>query len=49
MVEHSPSDPAESGLDWLACCRSHGREDKIVTKEPENSYDETDVQPRFQD
>jgi hypothetical protein len=28
----------------VACCRFHGHEDKIVTDEPENGYDETEVQ-----
>ena len=29
----------------LACCRFRGHEDKIVTKELESGYDETEVQP----
>jgi hypothetical protein len=38
---------SKSGLhqNWMACCRFHGHEDKIVTKEPESGYDETEVQP----
>ena len=30
----------------VACCRFRGHEDKIVTKELESGYDETEVQPR---
>ena len=30
---------------YLSCCRFRGHEDKIVTKEPESGYDETEVQP----
>src|SRR5690606_12066729 len=33
----------------LSCCRFRGHEDKIVTKELESGYDETEVQPRVQD
>jgi putative DNA primase/helicase len=33
----------------VSCCRFRGHEDKIVTKEPEIGYDETEVQPRVQD
>jgi hypothetical protein len=33
----------------LACCWFRGHEDKIVTKELESGYDETEVQPRVQD
>ncbi|MGS1096394.1 hypothetical protein ACVCNR_17750 (plasmid) [Aquamicrobium terrae] len=29
----------------VSCCRFHGHEDKIVTKELECRYDETEVQP----
>ena len=29
----------------LSCCRFRGHEDKIVTKELESGYDETEVQP----
>jgi GntR family transcriptional regulator/MocR family aminotransferase len=29
----------------LSCCRFRGHEDKIVTKELEIGYDETEVQP----
>jgi transposase-like protein len=29
----------------VACCRFRGHEDKIVTKELESGYDETEVQP----
>jgi len=29
----------------LSCCRFRGHEDRIVTKEPESGYDETEVQP----
>ena len=29
----------------VACCRFRGHEDKIVTKEPESGYGETEVQP----
>lgn len=29
----------------LSCCRFDGHEDKIVTKELECRYDETEVQP----
>ena len=29
----------------MACCRFRGHEDKIVTKELESGYDETEVQP----
>jgi hypothetical protein len=29
----------------VACCRLLGHEDKIVTKELESGYDETEVQP----
>ena len=31
--------------DNMSCCRFRGHEDKIVTKEPESGYDETEVQP----
>ena len=29
----------------VSCCRFRGHEDKIVTKELESGYDETEVQP----
>lgn len=29
----------------MACCWFRGHEDKIVTKELESEYDETEVQP----
>jgi hypothetical protein len=29
----------------LSCCRFRGHEDKIVTKELESRYDETEIQP----
>ena len=29
----------------VSCCRFRGHEDKIVTKELESRYDETEVQP----
>jgi hypothetical protein len=29
----------------LACCRFRGHQEKIVTKELESGYDETEVQP----
>lgn len=29
----------------MSCCRFRGHEDKIVTKELECRYDETEVQP----
>jgi hypothetical protein len=29
----------------VGCCRFGGHEDKIVTKELESGYDETEVQP----
>ena len=32
----------------VSCCRFRGHEDKIVTKELECRYDETEVQPRVQ-
>jgi hypothetical protein len=33
------------GAAAVACCRFRGHEDKIVTKELESGYDETEVQP----
>ena len=33
------------GVSEMACCRFRGHEDKIVTKELESGYDETEVQP----
>jgi hypothetical protein len=40
---------AEGAVIAVSCCRFRGHEDKIVTKEPEIGYDETEVQPRVQD
>lgn len=38
--------PGRDGFDvMLACCRFCGHDDKIVTKEPETTDDETEVQP----
>lgn len=35
----------QAKISELACCRFCGHEDKIVTKELESGYDETEVQP----
>ena len=40
-----PGGDYRGGPAYLACCRFRGHEDKIVTKEPESGYDETEVQP----
>ena len=45
LDESDESVTPDSGAIALSCCRFRGHEDKIVTKELESGYDETEVQP----